>query len=163
MDEQIVRVEESTKLVEDVVNSLVSTYCADLDDFMGLIRSILRDPASIVTDDELESMVLVLPNLIYFASDSVESLGLRGDMAKAIRLDAYNAIHKAASGTVADKRAQAESGSQEEALVQACYESAYKKIKNKIEAAYEQLNAIKKVIDRRRLELQINYTSCGGK
>jgi len=156
-------VNEKAKIIEEVVDKLVSNYCKPLDDFMVMIREVLDDKANPPTDEELESMALKLPNLLYFTGEAVESLGIKGDIAEQVKMDLYHSIHLSTSGTMADKHAMAEQGTQSQQLVKISYERAYKKIKLRMEAGYEMLASVKKVLSRRLLELQLTFQSHGGK
>lgn len=163
MEELVTQVEQDAKLIDEIVSKLVLDYCQPLDDFMKMVKEVLDDTTSPPTDVELEAMALRLPNLLYFTGEAVESLGIRGDIADQIRLDLYNSVLIKATGTVADKQALASKETQNEELVKMCYTRAYKKIKLRMEAGYEMLNSVKKVLSRRQLELQLTYESHGGK
>jgi hypothetical protein len=156
-------VNEKASIIEEVVNKLVSNYCKPLDDFMTMIKEVLNDKANPPTDEELEAMALKLPNLLYFTGEAVESLGIKGDVAEQVKMDLYNSIHLSTSGTMADKHAMAAQGTQSQELVKISYERAYKKIKLRMEASYEMLASVKKVLSRRLMELQLTFQSHGGK
>ena len=65
------------------------------------------------------------------------------------------------TGTVADKDSLAELASQEEFIVSAAYNRAYKIMKSKVENAQELLASVKKVLSRRIQEAEL--TRMGGK
>ena len=65
------------------------------------------------------------------------------------------------SGTVADKDSLAELASQEEYIVSAAYNRAYKIMKSKVDNAQELLSSCKKVLTRRISEFET--TRIGGK
>ena len=51
---------------------------------------------------------LNLPNHLYFVGEGVESIGIREDVAKALKQDLYNQVRLETEGTVGDKQARAE-------------------------------------------------------
>jgi hypothetical protein len=157
------KVEDNAELILDITGQLVENYCGPLDRCMLDFKNILDDPQYPPTDEELEIMALKLPNLLYFTGEAVETLGIKGDIAEAVKMDIYNKVHLETSGTIADKQAAADLETQKEKLVQVSYQRAYKKIKLRMEAGYETLNSIKKVISRRLVEMQLTYESHGGK
>lgn len=143
------RVEQNATLIDEIVNKLVADYCQQLDDYVYQIQSVLADEANPATDEELDDFVMNLPIFLYFAGECQEALGVREDVAKAIRAELYNATFDKASGTVAAKNAAAELACQTETIVQIAYARAYKKVKARMEIGNELLQSIKKVITRR--------------
>lgn len=142
------RVEGNSGTINEVVDSIVADYCKPLDDYMQIIDEILRE-GNEIADYELDDFALNLPSLIYFACSAQESLGVKEDVSKAIRSEVYNKVREKSQGTVADKDSVADLASQQETVVVIIYQRAYKKVKARIEAAYEMLNSVKKVMTRR--------------
>lgn len=163
IQEIIDKVEDGAEIIDNIVGQLVDSYCKNLDDYVAKVKEGLDDTAYPLTDPELEQIVMKLPTHLYFVGEAVESLGIREDIAKSVKMELYNEVHMNTQGTVADKEAAALSETTEEALVNVCYQRAYKKIKLRMEAAYEMLNSIKKVLSRRMLEMQLSLESHGGK
>lgn len=143
------RVITNSNEVDDIVDALVQKYCTTLDEYMRVIDNILTDDTQDVSDQELDMFTLNLPSILYFTTAAQESLGIKEDVAKAIKEDVYNRVRDKSQGTVADKDTAAELQSQAEAIVHIAYSRAYKKVKARVEAAYEMLNSIKKVITHR--------------
>ena len=63
---------------------------------------------------------------------------------------------KATGKTVADKTAQAELIAQAETMTLAIYSRAYKKVKLRMDAGYEMLNSLKKVMNKRIAEMELS-------
>lgn len=154
------QIDESSKIIDGVVDRLVAEFCRDLDAFILRVKQTVHDMDNPPTDQELDYFVLNLPLQLYYAGTAQESLGIREDMAKAVRMEIYNKVHQEATKTVADKNAAAELATQTEYLTQIAYQRAYKKIKFRIDAANELLQSIKKVVTRRVAEYEI--TRVGG-
>jgi hypothetical protein len=154
-------IEDNSKTVNDIVNSIIKSYSADLDDYVLFIKECLADGQNPPTDAELDDFCLNLSTYIYFAGGMVEQLGIRDDIAKAVYKETYNtARQNADKGTVADKDSLAELNSQQELLTSICYTRAWKTMKAKVENAQELLQSCKKVLTRRMTEAEL--TKIGG-
>ena len=155
------KVEINSKSIEDIVNDIIRPYCKDLDKYVLFIKDCLADGENPPTDKELEDFCMNLSTYIYFAGGMVEQLGIRDDISKALYKEMY---HKSradlSSGTVADKDSLAELASQQEQLVNVCYNRAWKIMKSKVENAQELLQSVKKVLSRRMQEIEL--TRLGG-
>lgn len=148
--EIIGRVEQLTTDVQSVVSQLVDEVCKDLDDCMAKFDTLLADHAREVSDKELEDIILNIPSLLYFVVEGQEILGIKEDVSKSIRNEIRNKIREKSTGTVADKDAAADLHSQQETIVNIIYARAYKKVKLRVEAAWEMLNSAKKVLSLRK-------------
>ena len=67
------------------------------------------------------------------------------------------AIEQATGKTVADKTAQAELIAQAETMTLSIYSRAYKKVKLRMDAGYEMLNSLKKVMNKVTFKLNNTY------
>lgn len=154
------RVVRNSDVVDEMVTQLVADYCADLDAYMLQIRQTL-DSGLPITDEQLDTFTLHLPNLLYFTGEAQESLGIREDVAKAIKQDLYNVVREKAQGTVADKDTAADLATTQEAIVHSVYQRAYKKVKLRMDAGYEMLASVKKVMSRRISEYELGRVDPG--
>lgn len=151
-------IEDNSKTMDDIVNSIIQPYCKDLDNYVRFIADCLKDGENPPTVDELDDFCLNLSTYIYFASGMCEQLGIRDDISKAVWKETYNVARGSiSSGTVADKDSLAELNSQQEQLTNICYNRAYKIMKNKVEAAQELLSSCKKVLTRRMTEYELTH------
>lgn len=142
--------------VKKISDDLVKKYCRDLDEIMSRVRDLLTRNSS-VTDVELEYYILDLANTLYFTGSAQEDLGIKEDVCKSIRQEVYSKARESATGkTVADKTAQAELVAQAETMTLSIYSRAYKKVKLRVDAGYEMLNSLKKVMNRRISELELS-------
>lgn len=154
-------IEDNSKIIEDIVQSIIRPYCSDLDEYVLFIKDCLKDGENPPTDSELDDFCMNLSTYIYFAGGLCEQLGIRDDISKAVWKETYN-LHRSdiERGTVADKDSAAELKSQQEQLTNICYNRAYKVMKSKVENAQELLQSCKKVISRRMQEQAL--TNIGG-
>ena len=148
-------VDKSSAIIQELSSHLVDKYCKDLDDLMTTIKEELHDNGQI-TDDELQFHILDLANTLYFTGSAQEDLGIKEDTCKMIRQEVYSKARENASGTVADKTAQAELITQQETITLAIYSRAYKKVKLRMDAGYEMLNSLKKVMNKRITEMELS-------
>ena len=154
------RIDNNSELINKIVDDLVSQYCSGLDTYMAFIKELLNSDQP-PTDVELDDFTLNLPVLLYFTGEAQEALGIKEDVAKAVRQEMYNEVYDAATGTIADKTAAAELASQAEYITHIAYQRAYKKVKLRMEAANEMLQSVKKVISRRMIEYEIGRVDSG--
>lgn len=155
------RVEQNSKLLDEIVTNLVDKYSKPLDDYIKFIKSVLDDEEHPPTNVELDDFVMQLPALLYFTGEGVERLGIREDTSKAIKLEKYNEIYIQVKGTVGVKTATACDETQLETLANTAYSRAYKKIKLKLDLGNELLQSIKKVITRRTVEMELGRVDEG--
>ena len=154
------KVEGNSRQLEEIVDNIVTPYSKDLDKYVRLIKDILADENP-PTDGELEDFCMNLSTYIYFAGAMCEQLGIKDDISKAIWKEVYNTNRDGEiKGTVADKNTIAELASQQEYLINVCYQRAYKILKSKVENAQELLQSCKKVLSRRMQEQAL--TQIGG-
>lgn len=150
------RVAQNSDIIDGIVNRLVEQYCKPLDDYMNYIRECLVDPDTPPTDHQLDDFTLTLPVLLYFTGEAQESLGIREDVAKAIKQELYSEIYNQATGTIGDKTARAELATQSEMLTHIAYQRAYKKVRLRMEMGAEMLQSVKKVMSRRMQEMELS-------
>lgn len=155
------RVNDLADVVRDMVNSIVSELCKDLDEYMHVIDTILQDSNTPVSDEELEDFTLNIPSLLYLVSSKREDLRIKEDVARAIHKDVYNRVREKAQGTVADKDTAADLAAQSEAITVIVLQRAGTTVKAKEDAAWEMLNSVKKVLSRRVEELRLSSQSGG--
>lgn len=150
------KVETNSKSIEDIVDDIIKPYCRDLDYYVEFIKDLLKKGENQPTDEELEDILMNLSTFIYFAGGMVEQLGIRDDISKVIYKETYHSKRSELSGgTVADKDSLAELASQQEQLVNVCYNRAWKIMKSKVENAQELLASCKKVLSRRMSEMEL--------
>ena len=155
------QVEENSKLMDNVVNKIISGYSKDLDEYVSRVAEALKDTENPPTDSELDSICMNLSALIYSAGSMCEMLGIRDDISDAVYKEVYHSKRNSIEGgTIADKNSIAELMSQNEKLTSICFTRAYKIMKTKVDSAQELLSSCKKVVSRRMSEMEL--TRMGG-
>ena len=112
-----------------------------------------------VETDTIEHYYLELTNLLYFMGGKLDELGVYADMSKASAKEVYNRNYLEASArkdekgksksTVAENTSIAETASQYETALSSIYDHAYKVVKYKVDAGYELVCTLKKILARR--------------
>ena len=150
------KVDNISDTIKEISDKLVEKYCGELDEEMKKIGNLLICSQN-MTDNELDFEILNLANILYFVGAGQEDLGIKEDTCKAIRQEVYSKAREQATGkTVADKTAQAELVAQAETMTLAIYSRAYKKVKLRMDAGYEMLNSLKKVMNKRITEMELS-------
>lgn len=139
------RVLDKSNNLERAVQNIVNEHTSELTATINSIRDMLKDTTDILTDQEIEDIMLRLPIILYDKTDDQEIVGLQSDLANQIYKEAYNESYKLARGTIGDKTSAAELSTMQNKLDQIIFDRAYKIIKQKINMAIETLNAVKKV------------------
>lgn len=154
IDSIMKRVDNTSEIVKEISDKFVKEYCKDLDYLMTQIKELLN--MDMLVDNVLETCILDLANTLYFTGSAQEDLGIKEDICKAIRAEIYNKTYEDSKGTVTQKNALSELATQQETIVLNIYSRAYKKVKLRMEAGYEMLNSLKKVMNKRISEMELS-------
>ena len=143
-------VKKDKEYLLEISNKICSEFTNHLDLLMQSIYVDIKDDK--VSDLMLENSYLELTSLIYFLGDKLESLGIEQTVASARNQEIFNRLYQEAEGTIKDKQAFAEENSKYEYFLKAVYDSVYKRIKLKMDSAYEMVSTLKRVIAARTAE-----------
>ena len=156
--------EENSAYFNEVAKRVADEQTRHLNDLMQKMYKVVARSEE-ATDQQLENYYMELTNLLYFMGDKLEKLGVNADMSKAAYKEIYNKfyldnqikdVEKKNKTTIAENQAVAEQNSQSESVVASIYERAYKMVKFKIDAGYEMVNTLRKVISRRMQEQSLS-------
>lgn len=154
---------QNVEYFNTITKQVTEEYTEHLDRLMKEFYKMQKDLDNVPTE-KLESIYLELTNLLYFMGTKLEQLGMHSDMSKAMKQEVYNKayldnqikdVEKKNKTTIAENQAVAEEASKYESAVNSIYERAYKVIKFKIDAGYEFVNTLRKVISRRMQETEL--------
>lgn len=158
--ESISTVNDQSAVIKTIVDEVVKRHSRELDEFVDNIKLTLEriknGTISNFSDRSLEINSIKLPVLMYFAGEGLEYLGCESDVAKAKKLEEYNNILMTAQGTIPNRQALAENATFYLGMVDAVYSRAYKQLKAKLEQADKIFSALKKVLSKRMLELDVS-------
>lgn len=147
-------INDHAKSVNKLVLEIVNKITGQLDEVVAEIRERLVEVDAVATD-LLEIYALKISTELYYMGQSQEYLGLRADVSKAVYKEQFNYHYQRTDGTINDKTAYSEAHSMTEYLAMSVSERAYKRLKIKIENAYELLSTIKKILSRRIAEYEL--------
>ena len=142
--------EEMQRYVDEIVNR----WTSDLDVVMKAISEHLN--IGFIDDNTLQNIVLTLANTLYFSLEGLEKVGIKEDVCRHIREEVFIDARKVATGTVKDRDGEALLACTNEDMIAIIYSRAYKTIKQKVDAGYEMLNSIKKVMSKRMTEDELS-------
>jgi len=166
MDEVVQTTETNVQYFTGISDKLVTEYTADLD---GLMRDLYQDAIQKdASDKELEKYLLELNNMLYFLGSKLETVGVKDDLSKLAAKESYNeaylsnrmkdAEHRNKT-TVAELTALAEDASKYETVLNSLYARVYKQIKFKMDAGYDMVNSLRKIISKRMQDQSLSmYT-----
>lgn len=145
-----------------ISEKLVAAYSIDLDALMTKIRlDCVENEAS---DKQLENYTMELSNTLYFIGEKLETVGIKEDLTKMAAKEAYNNAYMdhmdagagAKKPTVAELTALAEDDSKYQTVINSIYSRVYRQLKYKVDAAYEMLSSLRKIISKRMQENQLS-------
>lgn len=154
----------SVQYFDTTCATVVKKYSESLDNLMSDIYVECIKNSSDAPTELLENYLLELSNMIYFMFEQQEKLGVYADMSKAASKEVFSKTYlnnqvKDASGksktTIAALQAQANVSSQYEQVVANVYDRAYQIVKNKVGAAQEMVNSIRKILNVRIKESEV--------
>ena len=137
--------------MSEIIDKNVDEVCGTLDKEIANINI-----DNISYDKETEALIIRLAQNLYFAITSQESYALKEGIAKQLKLEMQSKVKLDTDGTVAHKESVAQLETQEEELITLLYNRTYKTIKLKVEAGYEILNSLKKVLSTHIAEMELS-------
>ena len=153
--------EEGVSYFTSISDQMVTEYTQDLDNVMIKINNDAVNADA--SDYQLEKYVLELSNILYFLGQKLETMGIKDDISKLNAKQVYNDAYLNApledgkkKPTVAELTAMAEDESKYETIMNTIYSRSYRQIKFKIDAAYEMLASLRKIISKRMQEAQLS-------
>lgn len=159
----IKEVQEESSPVVKLSNQLIESFIQDLDSAISelemIMDSIGENSIEDIPDSQIEYYCVKIPALMYYAGQRVEELGMQADLASNDKKTALNDALLRVSGTVAEKKAQAEKLTEDKALVEAIYKRAYNTLKVKLEMAEKVYSGLKKALTKRIAEVDLDRFS----
>lgn len=166
LNKLIKEVQEESSTVVKFSNQLIEDYSKDLDSAISeldiIMESVGENSIEDIPDSQIEYYCVKIPALMYYAGQRVEELGMQADLASSNRKVALNEAILKVSGTVPEKKAQAERITEDKALVEAIYRRAYNTLKVKLEMAEKIYSGLKKALSKRIAEVDLDRFSKDG-
>lgn len=150
---------ESQSLDNDkLMQEITKDYTEQFDNLIEEIRSSLVSTDGDLPIDTLAKYTIELCPAAIFTLAGVEKLGNRADVAESFRKEKYNSERQKAIGTANDKTSIAENKTIEEQLVSDLYSRCYKSVKVRGDWAKDTVDALKKALSAKMLEMQLMKT-----
>jgi hypothetical protein len=143
-----------------IVQNLISNYCLELDSFSvsmdKLVKAIRSGDITRYDDLQLEMRLIALSHAMYKATEGLGIIGGQSDMARMTREQKFAEVYKGIkTGTIPDKRAQAEEFVLDEKQIEAIFQRAYNSLAAKIKGANRVLESMKKVLSSRMIAAEV--------
>jgi hypothetical protein len=159
----IKEVQEESSPVVRLSNELIEDFSKDLDSAISelniIMDSIGENSIEDIPDTQIEYYCVKIPALMYYAGQRVEELGMQADIASNEKRTALNEALLKVSGTVPEKKAQAEQITEDKSLVEAIYKRAYNTLKLKLDMAEKIYSGLKKALSKRIAEVELDRYS----
>lgn len=167
VSEVVETTENNVSQFNNISDNLVTAYTHNIDKLM------LRIDADVVhteaADEVLEKYILELSNALYFVGTNLEGMGIKDDLSKLAAKEVFNNAYldapvdsKGKKPTVAEITAMAEGESRYETIMNNIYSRAYRQIKYKVDAAYEMLASLRKILSKRMQDAALNNSTNHG-
>lgn len=161
MNEVYQNTEENTQEFLKISEDIVQKTSASLDELIKEIYdNVVQQDAS---DDTLEAYILELSSALYFTGSKLENMGIKDDLSKLSAKEVFNNSYlsapvdeKGKKPTVAELTATAEDASKYETIMNNIYSRAYRQLKYKVDAAYELLASLRKILSKRMQDNELN-------
>lgn len=161
IDELLKQTKENAEYAKQLSDSIVQEYTRSIDQIMREVKKEIIESPSEPPTETLEKYFLLLSNSLYFISAKAESLGLFEDITKSNLKMKYNSAfsERQLSASLNKEKITnneagiyAEDNSLNETVVNYIYSRANKIVEAKINAAFEMVKTISKIISRRMNE-----------
>lgn len=157
-----IKISEFDQQLDDVletVNTIAITYTKQLDTCIEEVKELLKNKDDL-TIEQLNYYISYIPVLLYELTDKIQDLGVKTDAARMQRKQMFNEIYdKQEHGTVAQKTAVAQMGSNSEQMIEDVFNRVYKKCEDKVEMATMLHGSLKKILQWRVSELEVTRTN----
>lgn len=149
-------VSEQWEIIDEIISEIVADSISDLDEYLSRIQSAFTGDSSNLSNEDLETIIFEIPLRLYWATDNMEIIGVKEDIAKIIKSDKYRAILMETGGTSQVKQSSAETACYQESLINIIYSNAYKLVKIKCDMAFELMQSAKKIFNKRISEIELS-------
>lgn len=166
MDSIVQQTEENVSYFTEISDNLVTAYTSDIDQLMhDLYEDAIKNDAD---DRMLEKYLLELNNMLYFLGTKLESVGIKEDLSKMAAKETFNDAYlqnrlkdaeQRNKTTVSELTALAEKESKYESVLNSLYSRVYKQIKYKMDAGYDMVNSLRKIITKRMQDQNLSMYS----
>lgn len=158
--QQLDKVLEMSKPIEEMARSLICDYVDDLDAYVADCNNLLLRGDGL-PNEMLDDIIINIPAMLYSVGTQRERLIANMNIAKINLRNEMSKYKLAAEGTVSDRQSQAELSCEDEEVAKLIMETAVGLIKAREECAIELLQSAKKIMSRRTEEIKLTVAGGG--
>jgi hypothetical protein len=158
------QIDKNAEVIFELTDKILDSYISSFDDFVEEWEGVMNNKKHPPTDEEINNMILQLPTFITYLLTGAFEVGVKSDVASAIKTEAYNKAYLESTGKTIDARkAEAELNTLEEIVIQSAYKRSVELLNSKIKSGYELINSGKKVITVRTTEMELTNENRKGR
>lgn len=151
------RVENNSKLIDDVVTKVMNEYTGKINEYIDSIKTFLEEGTESLSLDDMNRISLRVASYLFFMSDNVCKASIRNSIAEQVRNERYNQEYcSLTSGTIADRTAKASEAVKQEEVVNIIFDKVYRTMKLKYSALEKLADTIRKIQTVKVNEMQIS-------
>lgn len=151
------RVENDSKLIDDVVTKVINEYTGQINEYIDSIKTFLEEGTESLSLDDMNRISLRVASYLFFMSDNVCKASIRNSIAEQVRNERYNQEYcSLTSGTIADRTAKASEAVKQEEVVNIIFDKVYRTMKLKYSALEKLADTIRKIQTVKVNEMQIS-------
>lgn len=151
------RVENDSKLIDDVVVNVLEQYTGNINKYVDSIKEFLENGTEDMTLDDMNRISLRVASYLFFMSDKVCKASVRNSIAQQVRDEKYNQEYcNITTGTIADRTAKATELVKQEEVINIIFDKVYRTIKLKYSALEKLADTIRKIQTVKVNEMQIS-------
>lgn len=154
MQELLTGVENGSKQVQDMVDTIIGDSTKEIDNYIDNVRNLFLTSPD-MADSELDKIILQIPVYIYHLTRILQEIDVRKGVSAENAKFYENEALLQATGTVAEKQAKATNTTIKNRIVSLAYKSATSLVQAKMNGAMEILGSAKKVQQRRLEEMKL--------
>ncbi len=145
------KTEQYSELINPIIDRVIKPYTRDLDKYMEKANNLI-DSDTPITDADLDNIILILPKLIYWASEGIENIGIKEDLSKSMRDEEFIKAYANKIGSISQKNMETSLDVINEELSHLIYSHSKNKLKLKVSYAIEMLQSAKKIASKRMVD-----------
>lgn len=142
--------------IDKYVDQIVEPITKELTAYINNLHKIVASDNSDLTTTELSQSILFISTSMYALVNDISKSAIRQSIAEMVKDNKYNEAYMSqTTGTISDKKANAEMAINEQQLVELIYKTAYNKLKMLYDSADSCLGSVKKIMNLRVSEQQL--------
>lgn len=136
--------------LEEIIYSYIGEWQEKIDEVVQDIDNVFSSTdISTIPIHYIETWMVKLTTALYLTSAVLENIGIQDDITKLQLKQKMSHVKLTTSGTAAQKEAFALNHTLEDGVINIIFNRSYKMLKTSVDAGWEMLNVLKKMVTRR--------------